>query len=378
LIIQLKKGNTILSKFLIFSYSLFLIFFVIFSYLFVDLILFYLKFLFSNFAYSKRTIVSIGYFVLILIFFIFYLTFSAQEGINAKKVILITTLILIFSYPAMLSFDVFNYMATAKVLFQYRENPYIIMPIELTNEPLLKFMHAANKTALYGPTWILLTFVPYFLGFGNFLITIFSFKLLSAIGYFGICFLIWKIKKDNKSLLLFALNPLVLIETITSSHNDSIMVFFAIMSMYFIKEKKYLFFIISIFISVGIKYATVFLIPIYLIILIRQWRKKSIDWNKIFLLSCFSMFTIFLLSSFREEIYPWYAIWFLPFLYLSKERKLFFWIFQALSFSLLLRYIPFMYSGTYFGPTPYLKILLTIMPVIVLIFIWLLNRLRKV
>ena len=41
------------------------------------------------------------------------------------------------------------------------------MPIEIPNEPYLAFTRAANKTALYGPVWILLTAIPHLLGQGD-------------------------------------------------------------------------------------------------------------------------------------------------------------------------------------------------------------------
>jgi hypothetical protein len=99
--------------------------------------------------------------------------------------------------------------------------------------------------------------------------------------------------------------------------------------------------------------------------------KKEINWKKIFFLSTISMLIIFFLSPLREEMYPWYAIWFLTFSLLLPERKLLLHFSIAISFGLLLRYIPFMYSGTHFGHTPFLRIILTVIPVFIagLIFI---------
>jgi hypothetical protein len=82
------------------------------------------------------------------------------------------------------------------------------------------------------------------------------------------------------------------------------------------------------------------------------------------------MFIIFLLSPFREELYPWYFIWVFVFLVLTPERKNLLLLGISLSFSLLLRYVPFMLTGTYFNMTPFLKILLTLsVPVLVSIYL---------
>ncbi len=75
------------------------------------------------------------------------------------------------------------------------------------------------------------------------------------------------------------------------------------------------------------------------------------------------MFVVFILSPIREEIYPWYGIWFLTFIAITNNMKLKILGF-VLSFGLLLRYVPYMYLGTHFGITPALKILVTYIPII--------------
>src|SRR3990167_2891549 len=173
-----------MKKLIIILYSAFLFSFTIFSYVFIDPNLSYLKDFYSGFALSNRLPTTFFYSLSVLIFFIFYGIFiylGIKKKLNYKDVftlIGVTAVILFFSYPAMLSYDIFNYIATSKVLFFYNENPYVVMPIEFLNEPFLSFTRATNKIALYGPVWIVLTGIPYFLGIGNFIVTLFSFKLL--------------------------------------------------------------------------------------------------------------------------------------------------------------------------------------------------------
>ena len=84
----------------------------------------------------------------------------------------------------------------------------------------------------------------------------------------------------------------------------------------------------------------------------------------------------FILSPIREEIYPWYAIWFLPFISIVFQKRTLVYISVALSFGLLLRYVPFMLFGTHFGVTPFLKISVTLTPVFfVLIYVFLRDKL---
>lgn len=360
-----------MNKFYFLFFVLISIFMVFFSFFFVDFNLKYLDFIYTGFSTNYRLIISIIFTFLISLFFLFY--FLLLKNLNNKKIeirklkkqIILIGSILLFSYPAIVSYDIFNYTTTAKVLYGYLENPYIVMPIEFVNEQFLSYTHAANKTALYGPFWLALTGIPYFLSSFNFLLMIFSFKLMVGLFYFLTVFLIFKITKDNLSTAFFALNPLVLFETFVSGHNDIVMMFFAILSFYLISRKKIVFSGISFFLSVLIKFATFFLIPVYAYVFWLKLKQKEVNLEKIYLVASLLMFLVFLLSPVREEIYPWYFIWVLAFISLTKNIR--FFIFSGIfSLFLMFRYIPFMLLGTHFGITPYLKIGITFGPLFLL------------
>lgn len=359
---------------IIFSYFAFLIVFVAFSYLFVDANFLYFRNLYTGFVTSQRFLTTLAYSFSILIFFIFY-TIFLKRNINLKILIGITCIVLFFSNTHMLSQDIFNYLTTAKVLFMYHENPYIIMPVEFIGDLNLLFTHAANKIALYGPIWILLSGIPYLFGFGNFILTLFNFKLMMTLFYIGTILLVKKLSGYDFSLVLFALNPLVIVETLVGNHNDIVMMFFALLSYYLLKRKKILLAILSLLVSILIKYATVFLIPIFILVVFKILRNKKIDWNDVYYKSTISMLLIFLLSALRVEIYPWYAIWFLTFASLIPQKKILLYISFAFSFGLLFRYVPFMLLGTHFGIAPTVKTFVTFVPVI-LVLIY--GRIKKI
>lgn len=353
-----------MKKVFFFFYFLLLLLFVSFSYLFIDPGFFYLKFLFTNFHQTHRAVVTLFFFIFLIIFFMFYalsLWLLKQQEISSKDIFLligISSAILLFAYPAMLSFDIFNYIATAKVTFFYHENPYIIMPIALTHDPILLFMHAANKTALYAPFWILLTGIPYLLGFGNFLLTLFLFKLFIGLFYFATVWLFWKLTKNIFKTAFFALNPLVLIEIFVSGHNDIVMMFLLLVSISYVLKKQLKTSSIFFLLSILIKYATAIVLPLYWFV-----NKKRGDNATLFFWITLGMYLVFFLSAFREEMYPWYSLWFLLPVSFIAGNNLITWISATFTFSMLLRYIPFMLLGTYFGPTPMLKFLLMILPV---------------
>lgn len=347
----------------------------IFSYAFIDPNLIYLEKIYSGFAFDYRIPTVVIYITFILILFAFFLIFlwmlkkKKISRFKIKFLISSAVITLFFSYPAMLSYDIFNYIATAKVLSFYRENPYLVMPIEFAGDPFLLFMHAANKVALYGPTWILLTIMPFLAGFGNFLVTLLSFKLLTVLFYVGTIFLIWKISGNFLSVFLFSLNPLVVVETLISSHNDIVVAFLSLFAFFLLIRKKIYIAVFFLMVSILIKYSTIFLLPVFSFALYRTIKNEPLLYSKVFYYSALSMLVIFFLSPLREEIYPWYAIWFLSFASLVPERKLLLYFSTAISLGLLLRYIPFMLLGTYLDPVPFFKVILTFAPVfLVLIY----------
>lgn len=369
-----------MNKILFFLYAITLFVFLIFSYAFVDYNLLYLKNFYTGFSNNNREITTFIYVVFIFVLFAFYFLFLyliKQKKINMnhlKQLIGISLIILFFSYPAMLSYDIFNYTTTAKVFFSHHENPYIVMPIEFTRDSFLLYTRAANKIALYGPIWIISTGIPYLFGFGNFLAILFNFKLFVSLLYIGCSYMIWKISKNILSVSIFALNPLILVETLVSGHNDIVMMFLAIFSFFLLIRKRIALAVLFLGFSILIKYATLFLVPVFIHVAIKTVRREQIDWEKVFSTSAVFMGMIFLLSAFREEIYPWYAIWFLIFTSLISNKKIILCLSLAFSFSLLLRYIPSMYTGSYLGYTPFIKKLVTFLPPLMVGFVYAIKK----
>src|SRR3989344_5623150 len=327
-----------------------------------------LRWLYSGVYADYRLLVSFGYVLFIALLYLFYVLILKNiktqnvSFLSLGKKIAITASVLLFSYPAMLSYDLFNYTTTAKTLFFYKENPYLIMPIEFLNEPFLSYTHAANKLALYGPSWLMLSGIPYNLGFSNILLTLFQFKLFAALFYIGCSYFVWKLSDNKQSLLLFALNPLVLIETFVSGHNDIVMMFFVLATIFLILRKQFVIAFLLFIISVGIKYASIALLPFMVFLAWRVSKNQRIKWKTIWVFAAISMSIPFLLSPLREEVYPWYAIWFLPFAAMIRKQYVKY-LAIAFTLGLLLRYIPFMYLGTHFGIAPIAKIILTVFPV---------------
>ncbi len=318
-----------------------------------------------TFVQTFRPYAAALYAALIALLFLFYLKvlrLVSQKKIAAQKVMIyigIAAGVLFLGFPGF-SYDVFNYMATARVTYLWHENPYIVMPIEISNEPMLTYMHASNKVALYGPVWIALSAIPHYLGMGSPVLTVYMFKFLEVAFYAGTLWLIWRLSGKNLwPLVFFALNPVVLTEINLCGHNDIVMMFFALASFYLLRKKRYFLSILVLLFSIFIKYATIFMIPVYLVKLIR---KDKMSWTVVWLWSAVAMYAAFLLSPIREEIYAWYFVWPLAFIALIPGESLLVWLSYGFTFGLPYRFAPFIYSQTWAGMTPLVKKLVTFIP----------------
>lgn len=322
----------------------------------------------ETFVRQKGLGASIVYSCLLVSLFVFYwwILWEVRKGkvsnVSLWRLIFVSAGILFFAFPG-LSFDVFNYIATAKVSYLYRENPYIVMPIEIPNEPMLAFLHAANKVALYGFVWILFAFVPYILGLGQLLVTVYSFKAFVFAWYLAAAWLVWVLgNKKPWPLAFFALNPLVLTETLVAGHNDIVMMALSLGSFWLLKKKKIGMAFIVLFLSIGIKFATLFLLPIVWVTAREIQKDSSIDWNRTWRWSAWAMLTAFFLSPLREELYPWYFLWPLTFIALLRPDHFFVWVAHGFSFGLPFRFVPFLATRRWDGAVPLIKKLVSFIP----------------
>lgn len=354
------------NRIIFFAYYLLLGFLVIFSWGFVDKTMpiptLDVLYSFIHEMRDKATIVYIGLSVGLFVFYGYFLTLAIRKYLTVyevKRLIIISSVLLFFSFPG-LSYDVFNYIATAKVTYFYKENPYVVMPIEITNEPMLAFMHASNKVALYGPTWILLTVLPYILGNGQLLLTVFAMKLFVLLFYILTLVLLWKLsEKSTWAVIFFGLNPLVLLDILVSAHNDIAMMALALGAFYALKKQHIGISIVLFIFSIFVKYATGILVPVYVYCLWMQIGRKNIHWETIWKSAAYLLFIIFLLSPFREEIYSWYFIWPLTFVALLPRTSLETAVSIGFTFGLMQRITPFILTREWGGNTPLVKKIVT-------------------
>jgi len=312
-----------------------------------------------NIGFYQRTLsvsIFILLFVILFLFYLYFIWLSLHKKFTVKKIwilILLTVIILIFSYPAF-SYDIYNYIFDAKITYFYKANPYIVKPLDFPTDPWIRFMRWTHRPSVYPPIWIGISGAPFLLGFNKFVLTLLNFKIFISLFYLFSIYIIGKIvnkinpENKNLSIILFAFNPLIISECLISSHNDIAMISFALLSLYYLLEKKLLTSILFFIISIGIKFVSFVLLPIWIIYLVKKKRHEDLNWSKILPLCLYLMIVGTILVLTQTKIQPWYFIWIFPFSLFYKKLlgpQLVFLI--GLSIGLLARYIPYLYIGTW-------------------------------
>ncbi len=303
-------------------------------------------------GYFNRPLSTVLFAIIILALTAGYiwLIHMAKEGRLSRqwltRIVIGTPLLLLVSYPAF-SYDFFNYLFTSRTVLLYHANPYTVIPLSYMGvDPYLSFMRWTHLTSAYTPMWILLSLVPYLVGLNFFITEVVSLKALLALSYVIVAFGIWKIQKSEGdseaalSVILFACNPLVIIESLVSSHNDIAMMAVAILSLVLSKKKVLSFFMLSV--SVSLKMMTFFLLPAFFF-----------HWNRI--LAFVGMILALVVVSFTREPLAWYMLWVIPFASLVPKKRWLIYSVIAASLGFLVRYMPYLYLGNWDPPVMYYK-----------------------
>lgn len=315
------------------------------------------------FARPLSTAIYITLLLLLSIFYIFILKLVQKNNITIRQfwqLVIPVSVILLFSYNAF-SYDLFNYMFDARIVTYHNLNPYEYKALDFPKDPWIHFMRWTHRTYPYGPVWLWLTVPLSFIGMQVFLPTMFLFKGLMVLGYLASVYFIWKIAQKvsaQNSLFaaaFFAFHPLVLIEGLVSAHHDIVMMGLALASLYYLLEKKYIVAFFLLALSAGLKFATAFLVPIFLFVLYLQFSIKEVHYRNIFLAATIFMVPAVIFSILRTELQPWYFLWVLPFVALTRSL----WLMSGVavfSIGLLFHYTPFIYTGNWDPPIPTIKL----------------------
>lgn len=132
--------------------------------------------------------------------------------------------------PLLLSDDVFTYIFSGRILAIHGADPLNTAPIQFPADPYLPWVISGRASPnIFGPLWLYLSAVLAALS-NQPVITLLIFKSVALLTHLANCVLIWSIMSiiaPGRRLLctmLYAWNPLVVIELAGSGHNEGILI----------------------------------------------------------------------------------------------------------------------------------------------------------
>ena len=226
---------------------------------------------------------AILFFAIFSLLFLFYFLIvkNNKKIFKNQKTIFIFIAIIAILFMVIIPYtssDVYSYIANGWSAAHYKENPYYVSIGEIVeqtgqNEPM--FNKVANcwkyETVVYGPLWTLICTGLSFLSFGNIDMALFIYKFANLIVHLINCALIYKITKKNFWVLLYGLNPFILFEALSNTHNDIFIILFILLAIYFVIKKKKLFLSVAfIAMATAIKYMAILILPFLVIYCVRE------------------------------------------------------------------------------------------------------------
>lgn len=134
-------------------------------------------------------------------------------------------LLLVALMPPVLSSDLFLYGVFGRMVAFYGLNPYAGAPVQ---DPIAAFTQWSGRASLYGPVWTFVSTAVALAAGQSILWTAIGFKLIATASHLVNGALVYAIasrlgRDASTAALLYLWNPLILLESAGSGHNDAFM-----------------------------------------------------------------------------------------------------------------------------------------------------------
>ncbi len=151
---------------------------------------------------------------------------------------IIAGLIYVFT-PAMLSHDILAYIGYGRVFAIYHANPYFTPIAHFPHDPFTASNFWANTVSLYGPIWIDICWLCSRFVVPTLAAYTLAFRLLALVFFLLNTWLVGRILQQmgraprtvTLGMLLYAWNPLILLESGLGGHNDVLMMSFVLLAV---------------------------------------------------------------------------------------------------------------------------------------------------
>ncbi len=145
--------------------------------------------------------------------------------------------------PTLFSNDVFSYIFTGRMLTIYHADPMNTAPAQFQQDPYLPWITQPGVPNIYGSLWLAITSLLVGVGNGP-ITTLLLFKGLALLSHLVNCLLIWAIlgkiapARRLPGTLLYAWNPLALIELAGNGHNDGLLICLLLLATWLLVQQR--------------------------------------------------------------------------------------------------------------------------------------------
>jgi hypothetical protein len=177
----------------------------------------------------------------------------------------------IFVYPVN-AIDVFNYIAESILLVEHHANPMIVSLVKYPQDPQVNLTAAWGVyPAAYGPLGLCIDAIPTLLVGRNVLANLILLKVMFSGMLLVEAYVAYRIlskigpKFALAAVVALAWNPFAILEYSADSHNDIMMVFFVLLAVLALVEKRPVLALVLVTASALTKYSSLPLIPIFFV-----------------------------------------------------------------------------------------------------------------
>ena len=174
---------------------------------------------------------------------------------------------LVFLYP-IFAIDMLMYAVRTRLWLLYGANPLLTFPAQFQDPWIGLTGEWATTASGYSPLWEMLAVVPgWFTEPHHFAAHLMGLKGIALAAFLGDVWVLDRVLQQvwprtrGWRLLYFAWNPLVLLELVGNGHNDAVMLFFLLLSLWFFWQEREVAAHASLGLAVLIKLTPVFLWP---------------------------------------------------------------------------------------------------------------------
>lgn len=172
-----------------------------------------------------------------------------RHGVAAKAAFKVVTIVAVFASlaliltPPTLSKDLYHYALHGRMIITRGLNPYVTAASALAGDPLAPFANWLDFPTHYGPVFTGLSIVAVFVGGGGPVGTAIAFKgMATAFGALAARATVSIAEREGRDglipLVLIAWNPLVLLETAGSGHNEMVMIGLALLGVDLVRKDR--------------------------------------------------------------------------------------------------------------------------------------------